>query len=190
MTLLLRKIDDLDPWLTLGEAPDLNAIAADPPLWAVRLFIPSPKDKGSLSLYEVEDEDEAKCVAGAWGFTLGEIDKSATKVSFIAADRIKIESAGFKIDASDGGLHHSTDSRHRDISPTNLDQVKILAGLFITGELFNFEGKIVRIAATNEARAERFKFVSIAKLGSGNLAARNILKLVGEEVIAVKGIMP
>lgn len=189
MTWLLRKIDELDPWLTLNEVDDLAAVAANPPLWAIRLFIPSSDDKGSLSLYEVEDEDGAKRVAAAWGFTIGEIDKAATnKISFIGASREAIEAAGFTIENSPGELNHATDDQHRGISPSDLDQAKVLAGLFIQGEPFIFEGKTVQSAATEEARAEQFKFGPIAKRGSGNKAARNVLKLVGDAVVSVRGV--
>jgi hypothetical protein len=188
MTWLLRKVDDLDPWLKLAEEDDLSPIIANPPLWAIRLFIPSQKDEGSLSLYEVADENEAKLVAAAWGFNIGDIGKSGTKISFIAAKRQVIEEAGFAVEDSPGGLHHATDDQHRGISPATVDGAKSLAGIFIAGEMFTFEGKIVQAAATDEARSERFKFGPIAKLGSGNTAARNVLKLVGDEVVAVKGI--
>jgi hypothetical protein len=188
MTWLLRKIDELDPWLKLAETDDLAAVAANPPLWAIRLFIPSPRDEGSLSLYEVDDENGAKRVAAAWGFTIGDIDKVATnKVSFIAASRASIEAAGFIIENSPGELNHATDDQHRGISPADLEQAKALAGLFIEGELFPFEGKTVQIAATEEARTEQFKFGLIAKRGGGNTAAKNVLKLVGNDVIWVRG---
>lgn len=188
MTWLLRKVDDLDPWLKLAEEEDVNRVATDPPLWAIRLFIPSQKDKGSLSLYEVADEAEAQLVAAAWGFNIGDIGKCGTKISFIAAKRCVIEGAGFRIENSLGGLHHALDSQHRGITPGSLDQVKKLTGIFIKGELFPFEGKTVQATAINEARCERFKFGLIAKLGSNNTAARNILKLVSEEVVVVNGV--
>lgn len=187
MTWLLRKVDDLDPWLKLVDEEDLSATIENPPLWAIRLFIPSVKDRGSLSLYEVQDEPAAKPVAAAWGFILGDIAKSTTPVSFIAVERSKLEAAGFVIEDSPGGLHHETDNLHRGISPANLEEAKKLAGLFIDGELFRFEGKTVQLAAKEEARLERFKFVPIAKLGPDHRAAKNVLKLVCEEVVAVRG---
>ena len=187
MTWLLRKIDDLDPWFRLAESTDIEALVNEPPLWAVRLFIPSPKDQGSLSLYEVADEAEAKVVAGAWGFTLGDIDKAATKVSFVAAPRQQIEDAGFVVTATPGGLNHVCDRQHRGICPQTVLQASKLAGLVIAGELFTFEGKIVQKVAMVEAQETRFDFAPIAKRGSQVTAARNILKLVGSSDLTVSG---
>lgn len=187
MTWLIRKIDDPDPWLDLGDPEEAARLMANPPLWAVRLFIPSLKDEGSLSLYEVDGEEGAKQVAAAWGFSLGDIDKASTKISFIAASRESIEQSGFDIEHSMGALNHITDEQHRGISLHTWDDAKQLTQLFIVGELFNFEAKIVKSMATQEAQAEHFKFREIARKGSNNTAARNILKLIGSDDVGVRG---
>jgi len=189
MTWILRKIDVVDPWLPLAEIEEVTSLQANPPLWAIRLFIPSAKDEGSLSFYEVDELTDAKSIAAAFGFMTGDMAKAKTKVSFVAVKRGDIEAAGFVIEESDGGLFHHCDKQHRGISPSNLEDAAKLAGLFVAGELATFEGKIVQAAADQEARLDHFEIASLAKTGSQSSAGRNVLTFLSNNVIQAKGVV-
>lgn len=178
MTLVLRKIDDLKPWTKLADE-DLTEMTANPPLWAIRLFIPSIKDKGSLSFFEVENNDEAEAIAAAFNFRF--FESWSQQISFIAVERKSIEEAGFAIETSLGTLNHTMDLAHRGISPQTIEGSIKLAALFVQGEPIIFNGKKLIERAKGDARSNHFDFPPIAK--EKKFGAANLLKFIGDQVV-------
>lgn len=183
MTLLLRKIDALDPWLNEG---DLAAVAADPPIWAVREFMPSQKDGIDLSLHEVADESEAHRVAAAWAMLNTSPEK--LRIAFAAVDRSAIEDIGLTITSSGGTHNHVfSDAQHRGLTIPSQTAVVAVASAFLRGDVIVIEPRLVMRALEAEIRSNGFQTVPIARAGTGNMAAKNLLKFIALQFCEVRG---
>lgn len=182
MSLLLRKIDLSDPWLK-----GLDEEATAPPIWAVRSFMPSQKEGNEISLHEVADEDEALRVAAAWGMLKD--DPAKGNIAFAWAERVALEKAGLTLRETPGDLHHAfSDAQHRDLVLPDQASVTQAAAVFLEGDVYSFEGRVVAKALEAEIRVNAFEMAAIAGKGSTTPAPKNLLKFIRDKICEVHGV--
>ena len=74
--------------------------------------MPSERDKEGLSVHEIEDEEQALVIAGAFAFNREKFDSG--QFCFAAAEKSLMLEDGLVINETVGTLNHSfVDSRHR-----------------------------------------------------------------------------
>lgn len=184
MTMLIRFVDDYALWLDLGMA---GADAGELPIWAIRDFLPSKRDGSGLSVYEVEDEDEALLIAGAFAFQEQKMDGGST--SFMAAERAAVEGAGISIAVTPSKLGNSfADPKHRDLHIDDMNAVNRVVRAFLNGQPLHFEGKVVGQAARSSARSNHISYSKLSDMSfATNWRAKNLLTFIKEKVVDVQG---
>jgi hypothetical protein len=188
MTLLIRGIVSVDRWLRFGEPTAAEQAVANPPIWAIREFIPKETEGEVLSLYEVGGEDEALIVAAAFAFNSKDFDKK--RIVWAAAEKGGLQADGLEISCSKGRLcHELADARHREVRVATVSAAVRLAVNFIKGDVFSFEGKVIGTAARNYAREGQFIYSRLGKRDyPTNWAWKNVSQLVLEQVVSVRGV--
>lgn len=186
MTLLIRHLGSTSSWVAAGAT--LTDLAGDPPLWALREFMPSERDAGGLSVFAVEGEDEALVVAGAIIMARLTIDKGAP-IMVASTPLALVTTAGIEVEVTPGELHHTrADQLHRDLKIPDPSTLTLVASAFMRGDIFTFTAKEAAQAARAAIRADQFDCKAIAKIGfEGNARAKNVLKFIGEDYADVKG---
>ena len=189
MTMLLRLLTGpVQPWLKWSEMEAAGTATADPPLWAIREFTPTERDKAGLSVYEVDnDEDEALIIAGAFAFYRENLESG--QIVFMAVDKQSLLDDGIVIDVTPGRLNHPfADTRHREIKISDLPTLVKVSRHFLDGSMHPFEGKEAGKAARTSAQANHLSYLSLSKRSfRDNWGAKNLVKFIGEQVVTVSG---
>jgi len=132
------------------------------PVDALREFIPSAKDKGWLSVFEVAELADARQVAAASTVHRGQ--RSKQRRVFLAAEVERFKDLGLQVRANAGAFSCPTvDGWHREIEISTYDDAVRLARLFLNGEIQVCEPKDVGNAATDAARTGAFVFAKLAE---------------------------
>jgi hypothetical protein len=188
MTLLLRSLASTKQWLKFGETPEPPTEAIDPPLWALRECTPSERDGDGLSVFEVDNEDQARIIAGAFSF--GNEKLESGRVVFAVADKDEMLNEGLAITEEPGRLRHLfADPRHRLVRVPDLRTAMRVTWHFLNGGLFSFEGKDAAEATRQAARRDQLVFTSLSKQNFvTNWQGKNLIRFVDDGIVAVKGI--
>lgn len=132
------------------------------PVDALREFIPSAKDKGWLSVFEVSTLADAREVAAASTVHRGQSNKE--RRVFLGAEVGCFTELGLKVRSTPGNFNcPKVDAWHREIQISTCDDVVRLARLFLNGEIQFWEPKDVDRAAADAARIGAFEFAKLAE---------------------------
>jgi hypothetical protein len=153
------------------------------PLWALREFIPSPRDKDSLSLYEIQSEEEIEEIAGAFHFTgMG----AEAQTFFLGAETGSLAAAGFEIKSTRGTLHHSeVDGKHREVRIETFRCSANLTRLFLTGLFYTIQKAQAEKAWRKSVDLNLFDYPRLIAGGNDNHSAKNLLSLIRDNTLLV-----
>ena len=187
MSLLIRRMQgNLGSWQRLLQDSTLEALRHSPPLWVIKDFLPTERDAGCISVFEVADEDEALLVASAFAFR----EKLEARQLYFSAAMQQIRSNAINVVSSNGNLDHDfADKQHREIVIGDLRDAAKIAGLFVTGTMMSFEGKSLLATAKASARQGQFNITKICarKPLSDNAGALHTARFIGEADIRAQG---
>lgn len=151
--------------------------------WALSLFLPSEKDNGSLSVYEVDDETQARTVAAALMMKA----KDDQRYAFAVADTGAIIGAKVKVITSQGTTSHAgIDQLHRDLRIPSVAVAMTVASLFLNGDVFAFEKKELWPELSKEAAADQFNHLKLAETG-GNFYPGRLARLIKDRSVGARG---
>lgn len=186
MTWLLRKVTSIKDWVAF-EVPTGHF---DAPVWAVREFVPSDRDQGEVSVFEIANANEALVIAGAWAFNFYDgLDKGQT--FFVAAEMQSLVEDGIEVKPSPGRLRHAfADACHRVAVVRDLGILNRVACHFLrSNQAYSFEGKNVGASARNSAEQNMLSYEQIhQKKFETNWAGKNLLGLIGSRNLEVRGV--
>ena len=189
MSRLIRRVQASDLWAKLASS-SIDAAIANPPLWAVRDFIPSERDGDGLSVFEVADDDDkqVEIIAAAWRMSFEE--KLESKNVLFASVRIDIIlEQGLTINKTMGNLKHKVaDDLHRELVIPTVEAAKLVASLFLSGDPISVEGKDIRASAIKGARNDYFDFAALVKgRGLSIPPVKHLVSFVSDRVVSVRG---
>jgi hypothetical protein len=178
---LARLVDDGGLWVKCRDAAKDGFEQAPPQ--SILSFIPSPKDEGWLSLFRVNDDDEAEFVAAAIRYNQGEI----LACHMAIAHSEKLQELGLKIRKSPGKTYHAeVNDIHYEVNVASIDDLNKIAGAFLAGEYSRIETPRVLQSLQVTAKAEKIDFSAIVESTSinGKVATRT-LELVKSKHLAI-----
>ena len=178
---LARLLDDSSKWLRCMDAAKAGYGVAPPQ--SISAFVPSPKDNGWLSLFRVNDNDEAAVVAAAIRFNQGEILACPMAI----ADSEHLKSLGLSIRQSPGKTYHAdVNDIHFEVEIANIDDLNKVVGAFLAGEFHRVEQPEVMRRLQGTAQSAKIDFDAVVgqtKI-SGSVATRT-LELVKSKHLAI-----
>jgi hypothetical protein len=199
MTKVIRFVPDPDLWeaayadrddaLEARVLVDLNTedvivpfddAASKVPVFFLRSFTPSDREKGKLSLYRLEDGADPAELASAWWL----IEK--IKFAMIAVDAIELTGSSFILTDEPGDTYHTNvNPKHTDLSVFSGEDALAISRIFFEkGELIPFTDKDIFLRIANDNEDGKIEFTKLCKKKNQNsvnkmsdLISGNILKL-------------
>lgn len=144
-------------------------------------FIPSPKDQGSLSLFQVTDESDAAVVAAAIRFNQGTISACHMAV----ADVGSLEAQGLRIKKNSGGTYHpAVNDLHYEVEITSIADLNKVVQVFLEGDYYRIEQPRVHETLQDTAKTGKIDLESVVDKINGSVATRT-LELVKSKHLAI-----
>ncbi|WP_157080693.1 hypothetical protein [Methylobacterium variabile] len=190
MTLLLRMLEEHQQWVSFQGESDAHRSLSDVPSWAFREFTPTIRDKFGLSLFEIDEEDQAHLIAAAFAYHKEYIERGF--IVFAVVDRQLIEARGLELRSTAGKLGHSyADAQHREVMIRNISDLNSVVECYVNGEYISVEGKVAAAAAKDAAKNNQFNYMPAATASishSQNWRAKNIIKFIADKAVVVNGV--
>ena len=188
MSLLLRRIEDVRAWTSFPRPAEGGVAEGDIPLWALREFMPTHRDRNGLSVFEVDDEQGAEVIAGAFAFGSEALEGGRTLFAYISDEELR--TLGIACVNTPGNLSHLwADDRHREIRVERINELIALATHFFNGEIISIEGRTAAGAAKAAARQNIFQLQHIHTTSfNRNWRAKNLVRFMGENIYEVRGV--
>lgn len=129
------------------------------PSWILSDFVPKAGEGETISVYEIESEDDVEHLAGALAMSAPTFGRYV----FVSVEADALDQVGLKCVASRGETNNNVvDGWHRDLVLPSQDAVNIAVNVFVTGDLLAVEKPIVQKTLEEQIRSDLFDWKKIA----------------------------